>query len=286
MCEPSWRCGVLTLPFSCTTFFVAVIMGLVMTFIEGRRRQLSRSTLTDFLLLALIGGVIGGRLVYAVLMDYTYYFEQPLRLIYIQDCGFSFWGGFTCAFVMLSFWAYHRDLIAERYLDTAAPALAFCLSLGYIGGHVHGMIVGRSLPWALAVEGVQRHPDGVYAIVLLMVLYLILKRRRYRSAYEGELFLIFLLGYSVINIALDFIRDLPRIWGIFTAGQLFSAVVAVFTLYLIVTGPRTFISTVYLRRAVYRQGPVESAVFYLWHLLLTAGAVWFYYWIRRPLMFP
>lgn len=282
MYEPAFCWGALNLPFSSLTFFAAVVICLVMTYIEGRRKMLPESRLIDFLLLALVGGMAGGRLVYAALLDPVYYFGQPLRLLYIQDCSFSFWGGLTCAFVVISFWAYRGNLIVERYLDAAAPALAFCLSCGYIGAQLQGGPMDTPFPWAVIDGGGHHHPDGAYAIILFMAVYLVLKRRHPRAAYEGELFIWFLLGCSAINILLDFIRNLPRVWGIFTAGQLFSIVAAAFALFFIIAGPQITISFSYLGRTAYRQKPAETAALFLWHLLLTGGMVLSYYWIHRP----
>lgn len=281
MHEPVWRWGVLDLPFSSLTFFAAVVIGLVMTYIEGRRKLLPESRLIDFLLLALVGGIAGGRVIYAAFFDSAYYFKQPLRLFHLQDCGFSFWGGLGCALVVILIWAYRENLIVERYLDAAAPALAFCLSCGYIGSQLRGGAMNTPFPWAVFAGGAHHHPDGAYAIILFMIVYFLLKRRRPEAVYEGELFIWFLLGCSVINILTDFIRELPRVWEIFTAGQLFSAVVAAFALFFITAGPRIPMPSSYLRRTVYRRKSAETAAFLMWHLILTAGMVLAYYWIHR-----
>lgn len=112
-----------------------------MTYIEGRRRLLPEPKLIDFLLLGLVGGIAGGRVIYAALFDPAYYFEQPQRLLYFQDCGFSFWGGLAGALLVIFIWGYRENLIVERYLDAAAPVLAFSLLQLYgfsIAGEPHG----------------------------------------------------------------------------------------------------------------------------------------------------
>ena len=282
MDEPAWSWGVMTISLSSLTFLAAVLICLSMTYADGRRKALPEPMLVDFLLLSLVAGMAGGRLLYAVFFEPLYYFEQPLRLLYLQDCNFSFWGGLACAYVVVSIWAYRGNLIVERYLDAAAPALAFSLSGGYTGCQLKGAIMGTPYPWAIIDEGLTRHPDGAYAIVLLLMLYLILKLRRHRAAYEGELFIWFLCGSGVINILLDFIRDLPAVWGVFTAGQLFSMVVVAFTLFFITAGPRIYISSPYLGRTAYRRRSGETAQLLLWHLFLTGALVLSYYLIHRP----
>ncbi len=282
MDEPAWSWGVMKISLSSLTFLAAVIICLVMTYAGGRRKALPEPMLVDFLLLSIAAGMAGGRLLYAVFFRPLYYFEQPLRLLYLQDCNFSFWGGLACAYVAVSIWAYRGNLIVERYLDAAAPALAFCLSCGYTGYELKGAPMDIPHPWAIIDEGLPRHPDGAYAIVLLMMLYLVLKLRRRRAAYEGELFVWFLCGSGVINILLDFTRDLPALWGVFTAGQLFSMVVVAFTLFFITAGPRIYISSPYLGRAAYRRRSGATALLLLWHLFLTGGLLMSYYLIHQP----
>ena len=263
-------------------FFAAVIIGLVMTYIEGRRRLLPEPKLIDFLLLGLVGGIAGGRVIYAALFDPAYYFEQPQRLLYFQDCGFSFWGGLAGALLVIFIWGYRENLIVERYLDAAAPVLAFSLSCSYMGSQLRGSPMETPFPWAVIAGEKYYHPDGAYAIILFMIVYCLLKRRRPGAKFEGELFIWFLLGSSIINILLDFVRDLPRLWGIFTAGQLFSIAVAAFALFFIAAGPHISITYSYLRQPLYRRSLAASAIFYLRHLILAALMVLAYYWIHRP----
>lgn len=283
MPEPVWRCGALALPFSSLTLFTAVIICLAITYVEGRRKHLPESQIIDFLLLALVGGTVGGRLVHAALFDPSYYFGQPFRLFYILDYGFSFWGGLICVIVVISIWGYRRNLIVERYLDAAAPALAFALAWGSMGARFRGKEMAAFLPWAIVDQGVRYHPEGVYAVILLMMLYFILKSRRSRVTYEGELFFWFLLGFSTASILLDFTRDLPRLWSVFTPGQIASGIVFVFALYFTLAGPRISLASPYMSRAGYRcRTKPQKAVHFVRHLALMTGMALLYYWIHQP----
>lgn len=275
---PVWRWG---LPVSSMAFFAAVVIGLVITYIEGRRKLLPGPKLVDFLLLALVGGIAGGRVVYAAIFAPAYYFQQPQRLFYFQDCGFSFWGGLACALVLILIWGYRENLIVERYLDAAAPALSFALAFGYIGSQLWGRAMAAPLPWAVMAGEKCRHPDGAYAIILFVALYAFLKRRRSRARFEGELFGWFLFGSSVINILLDFVRDLPRAWGAFTVGQLFSLAVGAFALLFVIAGPQVSFTYSSPSRPLYRRSPAGLAAFCFWHLILAGLMVLAYYWIHR-----
>ena len=105
----------------------------------------------------------------------------------------SLWGGLLVALLALLFWAARKNLIIERYLDAAAPALALSLAIGNTGALLKGKVMAGPYPWGIEFAGKYYHPDGAYMIVLLLVLFFILRRRRAKRAYEGELFAWFLL---------------------------------------------------------------------------------------------
>ncbi|HPU00897.1 MAG TPA: prolipoprotein diacylglyceryl transferase [Bacillota bacterium] len=281
MHEPVFQWGSLNLPVSSLAFYTAMLIGLAMAYLEGRRKLLPGTRVIDFLLLALVGGISGGRLVYAAMFAPAYYFQQPQRLFFFHDGGFSFWGGLACALVLIFAWGSRERLIVERYLDAAALPLAFSLSWGYMGSALRGGPMGAPLPWAIAVKGQYYHPDGAYAILFFMALYAFLKRRRDRSRFEGELFSWFLLGAGAINILLDFSRELPRAWGIFTVGQLFSLAVFAAALFFVAAGPQMSFTYSSSSRPLQRRSAAATAVFYAWHILLAGLMVLAYYWFHR-----
>ena len=172
----------------------------------------------DFVIIAFIGGMAGSRLVYAVLFDFYYYLENPSRLFWLQDGGMSLWGGLLVALLALLFWAARKNLIIERYLDAAAPALALSLAIGNTGALLRGKLMASPYPWGIEYAGKYYHPDGAYMIVLLLVLFFIL-RRRGRSGLTRESYLPGFYGLWPAQFGCRLFRESETFLWHFTAGQ-------------------------------------------------------------------
>lgn len=276
-----WQWGPFSIAVYSLAFFSAAVIGVIMVYAGGRRKYLPEQRLIDFIILILVAGITGSRLTYALLFDFHYYYQHPVYLFRLQDGGLSFWGGLLAALIAVSIWAARKRLVVERYLDAAAPALVFALALGRIGYALQGKAMPAALPWGLVFEEGYCHPDGAYAIVLLMVLFFVIRHRRPGAAYDGELFIWFLLGYGLINFGLDFVRAVRPVLSVFSAGQLASLAAVIFSLIFIFAGPKISI-TPYLGRTM-RVKKTAAAVLgqVFLFLLLSGGMVTLYYLAHR-----
>ena len=237
-----WQWGPFSVPVFSLTFFIAVVIFLIMFFAEGNARCLSDQEMIDFVIIAFAGGLAGSRLVYAVLFDFKHYLENPARLLWLQDGGMSLWGGLLVALLALLFWSARKKVIVERFLDTAAPALALSLAIGNTGALLRGKAMAYPYPWGMEYAGQYYHPDGAYMIVLLLLLFFILRWRKAKRAFEGELFAWFLVGYSLLSFAVDFFRESePFLWR-FTAGQAASLAAVLLTFIYLLLGSKIYTS--------------------------------------------
>lgn len=225
------------------TFSVAAVAATLLALLEGQRKLLPGARMVDFSILTLAFGIAGGRLLYIIAVSQHNYRQEPALIFHLQDGGISFWGGFIAAFLALSVWSLLRKNNLARYLDAAAPALALGLAIGRIGYPMQGRTTAFSLPWAIPMDGKLVHPEGAYAIVLLMLLFIIIWRRRLKSRYDGELISWFVMGYALYNLLTDYFREITTIvWGL-GLGQLASvAAFLLAALYLLLV-PKNYISS-------------------------------------------
>ncbi len=280
-----WQWGPLNFSIFSITFYAAVLLGLLMVLIQGKRKLLPEQRLLDFIIIAIVGGIFGSRLSYVLLFNFSYYLEHPALFFRLQDGGMCFLGGVFFSLLILMIWGGRKGLILERYLDLAAPALALSLALGHIGTAVAGRVMGKNYPWGIPVGEQYYHPDGLYMIVLLMALFLILRRRREGAAYEGELFVWFIAGYGMINLVVEFFRDHAPVALMLTAGQLASLAAIVLSLFYILAWPKIYTTSSYLGYANFGKKKKKHL---LWgqlflYLLLTAPLVFLYYLINLPI---
>lgn len=176
-------------------------------YIEAKRRvRLTEATITVGSI-GLIGAVLGAKLGMLVFLGPIEFWRL---LPTIPSHGSTLLGGVTGGYIAI--------VLAERALhvdrctgDLVAPFLPLGQAIGRIGNFLAGDAYGvtTSLPWAVFQAGAFRHPVQLYELVLDLGLFAFLSRRRYVSFRDGELFQIYIVGYSLIRFPLEFLRYQP-----------------------------------------------------------------------------
>ena len=175
----------------------------------------------DFLLWAMLGVVVGGRLGYVLFYAPQFYLHNPAAIFAVWRGGMSFHGGFLG--VLLATWAFarRRGIPFLRLLDITAAAAPIGLFLGRIANFINAELWGRTtdVPWAMVFPGagpLPRHPSQLYeaaleGVVLFIVLHLMV--RRGALARPGLLAGVFTAGYGAARFAVEFFREPDRHLG-------------------------------------------------------------------------
>ncbi|HMG00291.1 MAG TPA: prolipoprotein diacylglyceryl transferase family protein, partial [Gemmatimonadaceae bacterium] len=121
----SWDVG----PLQLTGFGLAVLLAFVISQIIAQRELARRGhdpePIGDIVFAAVIGGLLGGKLYYAILMhDLTAVFSRA---------GFVFWGGLLGGIGATYLVIRRKHLSFPRISDVAAPALAAGYAIGRTG---------------------------------------------------------------------------------------------------------------------------------------------------------
>jgi phosphatidylglycerol:prolipoprotein diacylglycerol transferase len=185
---------------------------------------------------AIIGGVVGARLVHVVDHWGEFYQHDPTQIIAVWNGGIGIWGGILGGFVggvAYAAWARHPIGVIA---DITAPALLLAQTIGRLGDIVNGEHCARALdsflgffwthPDTLAAPPYCANgyisPDGVGAAAHPVILYEILWNTlslaivwqlRGRLKPDGMLFAVYLALYSVGRFAITFFRQ-DRIWAL------------------------------------------------------------------------
>lgn len=191
------------------TFFMlaAFIIAGWLTYGEAKRRlRLNENTLMVGSL-GLVGGVVGAKLSMLVFLGPAEFWRL---LPTIPFHGTALSGGLAGGYIAV--------VLAERALgvnrctgDLVAPFLPLGQAIGRMGNFLAGDAFGSpsSLPWAVYQGGAYRHPAQLYELVLDLMLFAFLFRRRLVSFRDGELFRMYAVGYSIIRFPLEFLRYQP-----------------------------------------------------------------------------
>ena len=107
-----------------------------------------------------------------------------------------------------------------KIADLFAPSIALGLFFARTGCFMAGCCYGKetSLPWgvtftdplSLARLSVPLHPTQLYEAAGGLFLFLFLIWMEKRKSYEGQIFWLFLLLYSILRFLIEFFRDDPR----------------------------------------------------------------------------
>ncbi len=189
----------------------------------------------DFLVWAVFGVILGGRLGYVVFYKPEYYLANPSEIIQTWQGGMSFHGGFLG--VLFATWLFCRlrDIRFWAFIDLAAVVTPFGLFFGRIANFINSELWGRTtdVAWGVVFPNggpYPRHPSQLYeaaleGLVLLVVLHLVWRRESLRNT-PGVISGAFLIGYGLSRIIVEFYREpdahLGFLLGGATMGQLLS----------------------------------------------------------------
>lgn len=185
----------------------------------------------DMALYAIVFAVLGARM-YFVIFNWDYYAQDFTRILNIREGGLGIYGGIIAAIVTVYILTRRKKLDFGLVADTAAPALIFGQCLGRwgnffnreaFGGYTDNLLA-MQLPvsavrrneitaelWEHVVElegitYIQVHPTFLYEslwnLALMISLLIYWKHRKF----NGEVFLLYLLGYGIGRFWIESLR--------------------------------------------------------------------------------
>jgi phosphatidylglycerol:prolipoprotein diacylglycerol transferase len=204
---------------------------------RGRKEGVDPDRIVDLGVYLLLSAIIGSRILY-VLTNLHQYAARPLDVFAIWQGGLVFYGGMLVAVPVGVWYVKKHNLPVWKTADIMAPFLALAHAFGRLGcffaGCCHGALCSGAAcitfhdPNSLAPLGVELYPTqlmesgGEFLIFgILMVLW------RYRK-FDGQLFWLYPLFYSVLRFIIEFFRgDVDR--GLYFSGLVStSQIIAVF----------------------------------------------------------
>ncbi len=198
-------------------YVVGTTVGSIVVQRVAPRLGASVDDLWDLFPIALVAGLLGGRLYYVVQNQPLAYLRNPLEIIAVWHGGMAFFGAIIAITATIVLFSRVRRIEAWPLLDAVSVFAAVGQPFGRIGNIINGDVIGyaTSVPWGTLYTherafaptlGVAYHPAAAYAIVanllVLGVLALVIKARL-RS---GVVFATYLVGYSVTQFVVFFWR--------------------------------------------------------------------------------
>ncbi|SHG38924.1 phosphatidylglycerol:prolipoprotein diacylglycerol transferase [Thermosyntropha lipolytica DSM 11003] len=209
---------------------LAVIIGVWGVGRLFAREGFSPDTALSMTIIMIIAGVIGGRAAYILIYEWQDLLRDPASVLFTAGLsGLIWYGGFVGGFIAYYLYVKKHKLPFFRIADMFAPYIALgyaivrvgCFFNGCCYGGVTDSVCGVVFPY---VDGFHRHPTQLYSSFLNLVLFGVLWWLYPRRKFEGQVFAVYIIGYSVYRFIIEFFRESLINYGMFTLGQLYTGV--------------------------------------------------------------
>ncbi len=232
--------GKVSIPSYTVLLDLGLILGLLLTYFEGKR-QLGKSDLAlDLGLWTVIGGIVGGRLGY-VLTHLSRYSENWVGVFKIWEGGLWFLGAFLGGLVVLGIFALAQRRSQDRVslwqlADVLVPGLALGVVLGWAACLMGGCAYGATgqglgymvLPTVDDLAPQMRFATQIVGLIQAGVLFILFWFLRNRWPFAGAAFLMYSLLYFGGQFFLEFMRgDEALYFGPFRLGQIIELVLVI-----------------------------------------------------------
>jgi len=202
----------------------AVLIGTVLALKEAKRKGVKEETLIDMFLFAVPAAIIGARAYYVIFM-WDYYSKNPSQILNIRGGGLAIHGVIIAGTLVVIIFAKVRKESFWKLADIVAPSLILGQAIGRWGNFANQEAHGgpTDLPWGIMIDGVKVHPTFLYeSIWNLLVFGFLLWYRRKKATVEGEIYLLYLILYSVGRFFIEGLRTDSLMLGPFRVAQLIS----------------------------------------------------------------
>lgn len=227
----------------------AWLLGL---YARSGRSLLPSAKVADFMVSAVLGVVLGGRIGHYLLYDgWRTFPSDPLAILRVWDGGMSSHGGMIGVVVASLWFARSQGIPFPHLFDLVASVAPAGLFFGRVANFVNGELWGKvsTVPWAVIFprsmpEGTPdaliapRHPSQLYEAGLEgLFLFALMQARFWRSdvvrEHPGRLSGEFLIAYALVRVAGEAFRepDASLILGM-SRGTFYSFFLVAFGLFL------------------------------------------------------
>lgn len=180
-----------------------------------KESPMQANDIDDFLFWAVIGIILGGRLGYILFYDFSSYIDNPLAIFAVWQGGMSFHGGLAGITLAMILFARRRGFTPFSLFDVIAASCGLGIFLGRVSNFINSELYGSvsTVPWAVifpGTDGLPRHPsqlyEGLLEGVVLFLLLSVLIWRFGKLATPGFIAGMFVAGYGISRILVEFVR--------------------------------------------------------------------------------
>lgn len=210
-----------------------IILGVFLALKEAKRVGINEDKLLDLFLIAIPCAIVGAR-AYYVIFSWDYYKGDIFEIINIRGGGLAIHGALIGALLTGYIYCKIKKLDFLKIIDIVAPSLALGQSIGRWGNFINKEAYGRvtNLPWAITVDGLKVHPTFLYESLWNFGLFLFLLNFRKNKKYDGNVFVWYIIIYSIGRFFIEGLRTDSLMFGPIRMAQFISIIFIFFGILL------------------------------------------------------
>ena len=246
--------GPLAIRWYSLAYIAGILLGYVMVNWLDRKqpqRLFTDAARDDLIFYGVLGVVLGGRLGYILFYNLPHYLNSPLDALQVWHGGMSFHGGLIGVLTAFYLFARKHGLNYFQVMDFMAVVAPIGLFFGRLANFINGELYGRvtDSSWGMVFPNggpLPRYPSQLAealfeGLVLFLIVFAVARYAR-GLQYIGRMGGLFLSGYAIARMSVEFIREpdaqLGFLYAGATMGQLLCIPMLGYGLYLVVTSGR------------------------------------------------
>mgnify|MGYP001166740660 FL=1 len=254
-CSLGYTAGFSILSFEIRWYALSYILGILLgqkyinyiIKLNFSKTFITSELIDKFLIWAILGILVGGRIGYITFYNIEYYFNNPFKIFYLWEGGMSFHGGVIGIVISIFLFSTKNNIKFLSLTDLIATAAPIGIFLGRISNFLNGELWGRAseMPWAVKFSkcggNIYRHPSQLYeaileGVILFIILYFCITKFKHLEN-PGKITGLFCIFYALFRIISELYREpdfqIGFILANLTMGMLLSIPLLIIGLYLI-----------------------------------------------------
>jgi len=155
---------------------IGFMISVALAVAEAKRQKIDPAIVINLTSIAMLFGVIGGRLFY-VIEHLSFYLRNPIEIIMVNHGGLSWYGGLVLGLAAAIIYLRSRRSAVLKFLDLIVPFVALAQGLGRVGCLLNGCCYGRESAWGIYFKVHQAViiPTQLYASLVLIAIFVALR---------------------------------------------------------------------------------------------------------------
>ncbi len=193
------------------------VVGITWTVREGKKIGIAPDIVMDLAFYIILATLVGARLLY-IIVEWHRYALDILGIFRIWEGGLVFYGGLISSILVSIFYLKKHRLPFFKVADLFMPGVALGHAIGRLGCLAAGCCYGRpadgffaaltfpATEYSLAPAGIPLFPSQLMEMAAELGIFLILTLASRRKKFDGAVFLLYIVLYSVARSILETFR--------------------------------------------------------------------------------